>query len=184
MVHYITEQKVRYITVLSSPQPRPPGGNVRWQHHTPGGGGGGALTYMSSTGTCRSKEPPFYWPVPKTPLFRPVPFLFHTYFTFRINKEIIYSQCICQCCWNIGSFLEWKGSRFTRKGLFFNTNISGIGVGFSLGEHSHVLCFTREWGGRTPPPPHTHTHLPLPLIFHHMSYFADWPGMHLRKTST
>ena len=28
------------------------------------------------------------------------------------------------------------------KGLFFNTNISGIGVGVSLGEHSYVLCFT------------------------------------------
>ena len=32
--------------------------------------------------------------------------------------------------------------------MFFKTNISGIGVGFSLGEHSYVLCFTWEWGGR------------------------------------
>ena len=102
---------------------------------------GSTHLYMSSTGICATVMTPFLtWPMPKTPFF---------FEPLEIgNNEIIYSQYICQCCGKIGSFLEWESSRFTRKRvLFFNTNISVIGVGFSLGEHSYILCCTWEWGG-------------------------------------
>ena len=70
-------------------------------------------------------------------------FLFQTHFTFRINKELIYSQYICQCCGkNRGLFIVNKIRVLQENILFFNTNISGIGVGYSLGEHSYDLCFT------------------------------------------
>ena len=52
------------------------------------------------------------------------PFLFHTHFTFRINKEIMYSQYICQCCGKIGVFFRVKKFAFYKKKGCFSTPIS------------------------------------------------------------
>ena len=45
--------------------------------------------------------------------------LFHTHFTFRINKEKIYNHYICQCCGKIGVFFRVKKLAFCKKRVVF-----------------------------------------------------------------